>query len=55
MARERSAAELEQRARRMTEEGFKIRDYALRDICSLATEITVDQCGAVFAGVVLWH
>jgi len=49
-----TAAELEAKARSMAETGLKMRDFKIREIRSTSAEITIERCGAAFAGVVLW-
>jgi arginine decarboxylase len=45
---------VEEKVRRMAEEGMKMRGKAIREIRSVATEHRVDKCGCAFAAVVLW-
>jgi arginine decarboxylase len=45
---------VEQKVRRMAEEGMKMRGKTIREIKSVAAEHRVDKCGCAFAAVVLW-
>ncbi len=46
---------VEEKARQMVEDAFTYRNRALREIKSVGIEHIVEQCGAVFAGAVLWY
>ncbi|MDI6400902.1 arginine decarboxylase, pyruvoyl-dependent [Balneolaceae bacterium ANBcel3] len=46
---------VEAKVRQMAEDAFTYRNRKLREIKSLGVEHTVEQCGAVFAGAVLWY
>ncbi|HOM30246.1 MAG TPA: arginine decarboxylase, pyruvoyl-dependent [Deltaproteobacteria bacterium] len=45
---------VEEKVRKMAEEGMKMRGKEVREIKSVAVEHTVKACGAAFAAVVLW-
>jgi arginine decarboxylase len=45
---------VEEKVRRMAEEGMKMRGKTIREIRSMAVEHRVDRCGCAFAAVVLW-
>lgn len=46
---------IEERVRRMAEEGMKMRGKVIREIKSAAVEHRVVKCGCAFAAVVLWE
>lgn len=46
---------VEARVRQMAEDAFTYRNRKLRELKSIGIEHTVEQCGAVFAGAVLWY
>jgi len=50
-----SVKTVEQKVRKMAEEGMKMRGKAIREIKSVAAEHRVDKCGCAFAAVVLWE
>ncbi|MDG5766612.1 arginine decarboxylase, pyruvoyl-dependent [Balneolales bacterium ANBcel1] len=46
---------VEAKVRQMAEDAFAYRNRSLKEIKSLGVEHTVSECGAVFAGAVLWY
>jgi arginine decarboxylase len=46
---------VEQKVRKMAEEGMKMRGKVIREIKSVAAEHRVYKCGCAFAAVVLWE
>jgi arginine decarboxylase len=45
---------IEEKVRKMAEEGMKMRGKPIREIKSSAAQHKVDKCGCAFAAVVLW-
>lgn len=50
-----SKEEAEERVIEMAREAFRMRDLPLVKVVSKAVSHTVENCGSVFAGVVLWY
>ncbi|MEX0679967.1 MAG: arginine decarboxylase, pyruvoyl-dependent [Balneolales bacterium] len=48
-------SEVEAKVHQMAEDAFAYRRRKLREIKSIGVEHIVKQCGAVFAGVILWY
>ncbi len=46
---------VEAKVRQMAEDAFSYRNRELREIKTTGVEHTVKECGAVFAGAVLWY
>ena len=48
-------SETEAKVRQMAEDAFEYRNRKIKEIRSVGIEHTVETCGTVFAGVVLWY
>lgn len=46
---------VENKVRQMAEDAFAYRNRKLKDLFSIGIEYQVNECGAVFAGAVLWY